>query len=130
MIELGKVADATGGTVAIVNAAMLGHRMMDLLNEAFVATHVEATLIAPKELFWYEDIELQTPLVSQHTPQRSAGTSGNGEREKISRLQKTIGNVFRSTTMICRFGIKDHIDENARIPFQVCNLIFIMTYNF
>ena len=97
MIELGKVADATGGTVAIVNAAMLGHRMMDLLNEAFVATHVEATLIAPKELFWYEDIELQTPLVSQHTPQRSAGTSGNGEREKISRLQKTIGNVFRES---------------------------------
>ena len=117
------MADAAGGTVSIVDAAMLGDQMKNLLTESFVATQVEATLIAPRTLFWFEDIEVTGAHLDLQPAASSASTGASGEaaEEKKSRLQKLIGNVRRNTTVTFKFGIRlgVQVDENARIPFQV-----------
>ena len=118
-----------------MDAAMLGDRMRKLLKKAFVATQVEATLIAPKELFWYEGIEVSGAPVGLQAGAHDATTTTkdeSGPPENASRLHKEIGNVFRNTVITFRYGIRhdSQLDEHARIPFQVssCSAFIISSF--
>ena len=118
LIEIGKVADATGGTVSIVDASMLGDKMKKLLEDSFIAIQVEVTLIAPNSFFWDEEnrSDWLNPLASNKS------TVSTGEAEKgASRLEKSIGNVKPDTAFTFKFGIRpDYLFEiNAKLPFQV-----------
>ncbi len=95
---------------------MLGEQMAILLAERFVATQVEATLLAPRAFFWLEDFDVAGAQID-------TGAAGPAPRtgEKKSRLVQLIGNVGRNTTITFRFGIKpdQKVDPKTRLPFQV-----------
>ena len=113
------MADATGGTVKIVDATMLDDQMQKLLNESYFATQVELTLIAQNSLFWDEE-NLSTGCGSKPLETNKSTESSEPEKWK-SRLEKSIGNIKLNTAFTFKFGIspafKSH--ENATVPFQV-----------
>lgn len=131
LIEIGQVAQASGGQVSIVDAGLLGDQMRALLAERFVASQVEASLIAHKALYWEEDVQVKGASKSAKatTKDESASESNAPEKKlklpegtgKSSRLFKVIGNVSHNTTLTFRFGFRadTQLEGTDQLPFQV-----------
>ena len=122
------MADATGGTVRIVDAAMWERQMQLLLSEQFLATQVEVTLLAENALFWQLDEHLkQTKTSSAPRPtddlQQQQGERGMHVDGGSNRLCKMIGNVTANTTIAFRFAVRanSHLNEHDKLHFQVCS---------
>ena len=145
------MASLTGGAVSTVDGAMLGDQMAALLAENFVATQVEATLIAHKSLYWEDDVQMKgTNVAATHgedvidlsgaggpADDKTGNTGTNDEKAKAnalaaaaplsksSRLCKLIGNVGHNTTLTFRFGIRTdaQLQGSCKLPFQVTSLL-------
>ncbi|XP_060063644.1 circularly permutated Ras protein 1-like [Ylistrum balloti] len=82
MIQLGKVADKTGGQINIVDPLKLTQEFSTILEGRIIATNVVATFILHKQLFFhYEDTE-------------------------ESKVVKSVGNVTSDTEITFEYGVR------------------------
>ncbi|XP_021354035.1 circularly permutated Ras protein 1-like [Mizuhopecten yessoensis] len=82
LIQLGKVADKTGGQINIVDPLKLTQEFSTILEGRIIATNVVATLILHKQLFFhYEDT-------------------------KESKVVKNVGNVTSDTEVTFEYGVR------------------------
>ena len=137
LIELGGVADATGGVVSIVDATDLEVQLRELIENRIVATLVEATLIAHRLLYWDDEFELSgaAPAVAQPPPPPTGADTTDAAAAAApveppgpkSRLHKTIGNVMAQTTLTFRFGLRPNakLAANSKLPFQVIDSMIL-----
>ncbi|XP_069130895.1 circularly permutated Ras protein 1-like [Argopecten irradians] len=82
MIQLGKVADKTGGQINIVDPLKLTQEFSTILEGRIIATNVVATLILHKQLFFHF------------------------EETEESKVVKNIGNVTSDTEITFEYGVR------------------------
>lgn len=91
LVDLGKLADKTGGQVNIVDPLKLTQQFSTILANQIIATNVEATVILHKRLFFfYEDTE-------------------------ESKVVKNIGNATEDTEISFEYGVRVEQKENATV---------------
>nr|XP_033784499.1 circularly permutated Ras protein 1-like isoform X2 [Geotrypetes seraphini]XP_033784500.1 circularly permutated Ras protein 1-like isoform X2 [Geotrypetes seraphini] len=96
LMEVGKLADRTGGRVNIVNPGNLSHEIQTILDDDVMATNVKLRFFIPKGMYF------------RH------------EKHTRNKLLKDIGNVARDTEITFEFGIKEQtIQEREMVPFQL-----------
>lgn len=95
LVEIGKMADKTGGQVNIVDPLKLTQEFSTILANKIIATNVEATFILHKELFFfYEDSE-------------------------ESKVVKKIGNVTADTEVSFEYGVRTKPKESDKTATEV-----------
>ncbi|XP_033741232.1 circularly permutated Ras protein 1-like [Pecten maximus] len=95
MIQLGKVADKTGGQINIVDPLKLTQEFSTILEGRIIATNVVATLILHKQLFFhYEDTE-------------------------ESKVVKNVGNVTSDTEITFEYGVRTKEKKDTAPSNQV-----------
>uniref|UniRef100_UPI00398F5C58 circularly permutated Ras protein 1-like n=1 Tax=Pristiophorus japonicus TaxID=55135 RepID=UPI00398F5C58 len=99
LVELGKLADRTGGRVNIVNPINLPKEIQAALEDDIIATDAIVTFVVTEQIYFrYEE------------------QAGN-------KLVKRVGNVTKDTELTFEFGIKEsHIQtlqDNEKLPFQL-----------
>ncbi|XP_053396238.1 uncharacterized protein LOC123552632 [Mercenaria mercenaria] len=82
LVEIGKMADKTGGQVNIVDPLKLTQEFSTILANKIIATNVVATFILHKELFFFY------------------------EESEESKVVKTIGNVTADTEISFEYGVR------------------------
>lgn len=99
LLELGQLADKTGGKVNITNPASLYSEFELILDDDVIATNVTLTFIAERGLYFKHEDEVSNKCVKQ------------------------IGNVVKDMTTTFQFGIKEEVREELQrkdaIPFQL-----------
>lgn len=90
LVEIGKIADRTGGQVNIVDPLKLTQEFSTILANKIIATNVVATFILHKDLFFfYEDSE-------------------------ESKVVKNIGNVTADTEISFEYGVRTKPKEESK----------------
>ncbi|XP_069755243.1 circularly permutated Ras protein 1 isoform X2 [Narcine bancroftii] len=96
LVELGKLADRTGGRVNIVNPINLPNEIQATLEDDVIATDVTVTFVVTDQMY-----EEQTGNI----------------------LVKQVGNVTKDTELTFEFGIKEShvqtLQNNEKLPFQL-----------
>ncbi|XP_029438876.1 circularly permutated Ras protein 1-like isoform X2 [Rhinatrema bivittatum] len=96
LMEVGKLADRTGGRVNIVKPGNLSSEIQAILEDNVMATNVKISFFIPQDMYF------------RH------------EEHNENKLVKDIGNVAKDTEITFEFGIKDQtIHERETVPFQL-----------
>lgn len=88
LVELGKVADVTGGQVNIVDPLKLTQEFGTILSDPIIATNVQAILITHAGLYIRDE--------------------DNEADQSQSRAVRSVGNVTKETEITFEFGVKKH----------------------
>eukprot|EP00457_Paulinella_chromatophora_P000350 gb/GEZN01000350.1/.p1 GENE.gb/GEZN01000350.1/~~gb/GEZN01000350.1/.p1 ORF type:complete len:700 (-),score=146.51 gb/GEZN01000350.1/:2574-4673(-) len=119
--NLGRVADATGGTVERIDPLKLTEQFKGILENPVIAVQTQATMLLHHGL--------QFRGVDVAATQESKTVGGKGEKSEtatnaVHRLTKDVGNVFGDTELFYEYQFRPEFLEKRTkglktIPFQV-----------
>ncbi|XP_043915555.1 circularly permutated Ras protein 1-like [Protopterus annectens] len=99
LVELGRLADCTGGRVNILNPVEFPNEIQSILEDNVIATNVTATFIISEDMYFRYEETLDNKLI------------------------KEVGNVTEDTEITFEFGIKEARIEDfqwkEKVPFQL-----------
>jgi len=130
LVDLGEVADATGGTVNQVNPMDLADEFSALLAEPPVGTSTTCTLRLHEGLYFLNDLHNTAEQSNQGQQQQQQKQPQHSQFPKSALAARDLGTVTASTVASFEFGVRPRseltgaasqapVREMPRLPFQL-----------
>jgi hypothetical protein len=120
--NLGRVADATGGSVDRIDPLKLSENFTGILENAVLAVQSQATMLLHQALL-FRDTAFDDEKAPLKKSDGSGATSTRQESQEVQRLTKDVGNVFAESEVFFEYSVHPEVRKRAEglktIPFQV-----------